>query len=82
MNLLSGAVIANQRKIGRSKKKCYALKMVCQADVTNDINNEAKFYILAAVSETPFTECFQTVRKNLLMSDIESKLNFPNILGH
>ena len=56
--------------------------MVYQADVTNDINNEAKFYVLAAVSETPFTKRFQTIRKNLLMSDIESKLNFPNILGH
>lgn len=63
-------------------KKCYALKMVNQADVRNDINNEAKFYFLATVSETPFTKRFQTIRKNLLMSDIESKLNFPNILGN
>lgn len=56
--------------------------MVNQADVRNDINNEAKFYFLATVSETPFTKRFQTIRKNLLMSDIESKLNFPNILGN
>lgn len=56
--------------------------MVNQADVRNDINNEAKFYFLATVSKTPFTKRFQTIRKNLLMSDIESKLNFPNILGN
>ena len=81
MNLLSGAVIANQSELGRSKK------MLCtkngeSSDVRNDINNEAKFYFLATVSETPFTKRFQTIRKNLLMSDIESKLNFPNILGN
>ena len=62
------------------QNKCLTPKVIYQANVTNNSNNDENFY--RGLAETPFKIVFETIRKNLNIRSITRTQNCPNTSGN
>ena len=62
------------------EEKCLTPKVVYQADVTNDVDDEYKFYY--GLTKTSFKESLQTIPDRLIIDNTKTKQNCLNTPEH
>ena len=62
------------------EEKCLTPKVIYQAYVTNDVDEEYKFYY--GLTETSFKESLQTIPDRLIIDNTKMKQNCLNTRGH